>query len=331
MSTKLELRNVTQRYGSKVVLNRLSLEIEDGEFFVILGPPSGTGKSTLLRTIVGIERPVSGHIILDGKDITQLPPNKRNIAMVFQNYALYPNMTVYENISFPLRMAHMNKQQIREKVTSIAKKLNIEEVLDRNVTQLSGGQKQRVALSRALVRNPAMFLLDEPLSNLDARVRFTAREELKKIQRDFNQTFVYVTHDQSEAQNLADRVAVLRNGRIEQIGKYNELYENPKTKWIGDFIGGDYPMNFLDGSVLGLDGGVEIGFRPYWVECDSGEIEGRVISFEIVHESYFVYCDVKGKTVVVRSTSPVESGDYIRFSIKKFRKYRDGNLVEDGL
>ena len=174
----------------------INLTVDDNEFFVILGP-SGTGKSTLLKLIVGIEYPDEGRIFIDGKDVTELPPNKRNIAMVFQNYALYPNMTVFENIAFPLRMR--KESNISKRVRAVAEKLNISDVLGKNATRISGGQKQRVALARAIVRNPALFLLDEPLSNLDARIRFSAREELKRIQRDLNNTFIFVTHDQSEA------------------------------------------------------------------------------------------------------------------------------------
>ncbi len=327
MTAKLELRNLTQIFGQKVVLDHLNLAIEDGEFFVILGP-SGTGKSTLLRTIVGIERPVSGQIFVDGRDVTGLPPNKRDISMVFQNYALYPNMTVFQNIAFPLKMAGLDKNSIKEKVTEIATKLNIVSELDKNVTLLSGGQKQRVALCRALVRNPAMFLLDEPLSNLDARVRYTAREELRKIQKEFDQTFVYVTHDQSEAQNLADRVGVLRNGKVEQIGSYRDLYEKPSTKWVADFIG-EYPMNFIDGPLMGLDESLEIGFRAYWVETGSGDLEATVMASELVHETYFVYAKMGDRNLVLKSSFRPENGSRVSFSVKKFNIYKDGKIVEN--
>ncbi|MCL4323069.1 MAG: ABC transporter ATP-binding protein, partial [Candidatus Thermoplasmatota archaeon] len=236
MTTKMSYENVYKLYGSKRVLNKLNLDVEEGEFLVILGP-SGMGKSTLLRTTVGIEDITAGKIVLDGEDISKLPPNKRNIAMVFQNYALYPNMTVYQNINFPLKMAKFDKGEAKRKIEAIAETLKIGDVLERNINQLSGGQKQRVALARALVRDPKIFLLDEPLSNLDARVRFTARAELKKIQKELGHTFVYVTHDQTEAATLSDRVAVLRDGGIEQIGVYDEILNEPKSKWLGDFVG----------------------------------------------------------------------------------------------
>ena len=176
MTVKLNLVDITKKFGSNVVLNHLNLEVNEGEFMVILGP-SGMGKTTMLRTIVGIEQPNSGRIIVDGEDVTNKPPNKRNLSMVFQNYALYPNMNVYKNIAFPLKMVRIPKQKIDTKVKEVAKLLNIDKVIQQNVTTLSGGQKQRVALARALVRDPALFLLDEPLSNLDARVRYTARQD----------------------------------------------------------------------------------------------------------------------------------------------------------
>ena len=215
MTYKMELINLEKSYNNVKVLKKLNLNVNQGEFLVILGP-SGEGKSTLLRTIVNIEPLDKGKVIVDGKDVTDQPPNKRNIAMVFQNYALYPNMTVYENIAFPLKMGRMNKSTIKTKIDEIASLLKIEDILNKNATKLSGGQKQRVAIARALVRDPALFLLDEPLSNLDARVRYTSRQELKRLQRELNYTFIYVTHDQLEASNLADRVAVLHNGVIER-------------------------------------------------------------------------------------------------------------------
>ena len=251
MTTKLKLQKIYKRYGSKLVLNGLDLDVEDGEFMVVLGP-SGMGKSTLLRVIVGIEDLTAGKVIVDGKDVSSLPPNKRNIAMVFQNYALYPNMTAYKNIAFPLKMSKMPPSQINKKVNEIAETLKIADILDRNINLLSGGQKQRVALARSLVRNPKMFLLDEPLINLDARVRFSARTELKKLQKELGYTFMYVTHDQQEASTLADRVAVLRNGQIEQLDDYEHLINAPRSRWLGDFVG-DFSMNFIDGRLIGKD------------------------------------------------------------------------------
>ena len=333
MNVKMEYKNVNKYFGKKRVLNDFNLEIYDGEFLVILGP-SGMGKSTLLRTTVGIEEMTSGKIILDGEDISRKPPNKRNIAMVFQNYALYPNMTVYKNIEFPLKMAKVDRRAIREKIENISETLKISEVLERNVNLLSGGQKQRVALARALVRDPKIFLLDEPLSNLDARVRYTARGELKKIQKELGHTFVYVTHDQTEAATLSDRVAVLRNGKIEQLGSFDEILNQPKTTWVGDFVG-EYPMNFMDGSFLNLDDKI-IGFRSHWVQ-DGDQIKAHVDWCNHEEDRYVVRCFLDSDTnndedersaVVIKTNKPYEYNDPISFSIVKYNTYdKEGNLM----
>ncbi len=321
----IELDNIVKRYGNLTVLNGISEKIESGEFFVILGP-SGAGKSTLLKVLAGIERADKGRIVVDGKDITNLPPEKRNIAMVFQNYALYPNMTVYDNIAFPLKMRGMKKEEIQKKVERVAKLLGISEILNKNVTKISGGQQQRVALARAIVREPSFYLLDEPLSNLDARTRFIARGELKRIQKELNGTFVYVTHDQKEAMSLADRIAVLHNGKFEQVGTPTDLYEYPKTKWVGEFIG-DFPMNFLPGEILGMEG-IEIGFRPAWVKL-GGEFKSTVESVEVVGDSIYLSCKLKeDKRVIIESKEMFDVGDEVTFKIEKFRKYKDGILID---
>ncbi len=308
MTHKLELQNISKTYGKNRIISDLSLTVEKGEFFVILGS-SGSGKSTLLKMIVGIEQPDSGHIYIDDKDVTRLPPNKRNIAMVFQNYALYPNMNVYENIAFPLKMRRI--RHIRSRVTNVAQKLNIENLLDKKITQISGGQQQRVALARAIVRDPSLFLLDEPLSNLDARIRYAARTELKKIQKDLNQTFIFVTHDQKEAEALGDRIGVLHNGNFEQIGKYEELYENPVTPWVGDFVG-DYPMNFIG----------NLGFRPEWTEVGSGRYEITVESVETVGDIYFLHStNEDGSHIILKSNISYKFGDRVKFDLKKYKEF----------
>lgn len=324
MGVKLELQGLTKIYGNQRVFDNLNLTIEDNEFFVFLGP-SGTGKSTLLKLIVGIEEPDAGKIILNGKDITHLPPNKRNIAMVFQNYALYPNMSVFDNIAFPLRMHR--EGGIKRKVEEAAEKLNISDILRKNVTRISGGQKQRVALARAIVRNPALFLLDEPLSNLDARIRFTAREELKRIQRDLNNTFIFVTHDQSEAASMADRVAVLHDGKVEQIAPFEELYESPTSEWLGDFIG-NYPMSFLPGGVAGEPDDVRIGFRSEWLEESKDGFEVTVAAMEITGDTYFLFCRTEDDSqVIYKSLKRREVGEKITLKVNRYNVYRDGQLV----
>ena len=310
MTTKLELRNVTKIYGKTTVIKNLSLQVEEGEFFVILGP-SGTGKSTLLKLIVGIEQPTSGQVLIDGKNVTALPPNRRNLAMVFQNYALYPNMNVFNNIAFPLKMHHSSN--ITQKVRAVAEKLNISEILGKRVNQISGGQQQRVALARAMVRNPAMFLLDEPLSNLDARVRFSARSELKRLQQELRQTFVFVTHDQKEAEALGDRVAVLNQGQFQQIAPYKELYENPETAWVGDFVG-DFPMNFVDGK----------GFRPEWANVGSGPYSIVVDSSESFGDIYYVFGRTdNGEHIVLKSPELLSIGSELKFSVTRFKEFND--------
>jgi ABC-type sugar transport system ATPase subunit len=342
MTTKLKLQKIYKRYGSKLVLNGLDLDVEDGEFMVVLGP-SGMGKSTLLRVIVGIESLTAGKVIVDGRDVSNLPPNKRDIAMVFQNYALYPNMTAYKNIAFPLRMSRMPAAEINKKVNEIAETLKIADILDRNINLLSGGQKQRVALARSLVRNPKMFLLDEPLSNLDARVRFSARTELKKLQKELGYTFMYVTHDQQEASTLADRVAVLRNGQIEQLDDYEHLINAPKSRWLGDFVG-DFPMNFIDGKIIGKED-KEIGFRDSWISEKGNDLSATVEYCQVNEDIYRAYCkiddedeekttpgkrsvvsDDKKTSVILRVGKRYNPGDKVHFSLTRYNVYLKGLL-----
>jgi trehalose transport system ATP-binding protein len=321
----VELVEIRKYYGTKRVLDGISEKIESGEFFVILGP-SGEGKSTLLKVMAGIERPDSGKMIVDGQDITYQPPERRNVAMVFQNYALYPNMSVRDNIAFPLKMRRTPKKEIEENVERVAALLGIGEILDKRVTVISGGQQQRVALARAIVRNPSYYLLDEPLSNLDARMRTVARGELKRIQKELRGTFIYVTHDQKEAMSLADRVAVLHAGKFEQVGKPKELYDYPRTKWVAEFIG-DFPMNFLPGKVLGEEG-VEVGFRPEWAAVNEGRMECVVESVEAVGDSRYLLCDHEGHRLTLVSRNNYDVGDKIKFEVNDFRKFKDGVLMD---
>lgn len=323
---KLELDSITKVYGKKVVLDKLSLTVYDNEFFVILGP-SGEGKSTLLKIIAGIEKPDAGKVYIDGKDVTNLPPNKRNIAMVFQNYALYPNKNVFENIAFPLKMRKLPKDEIKRRVTEIAERLGIKDILDKPINKISGGQQQRVALARALVRDPTLFLLDEPLSNIDPRTRFSAIKLLKSIQKEYKKTFILVTHNYAEAATLGDRIGVLHNGKFEQIGNYTELYEKPLTKWVGEFIG-DIPMNFVSAKVFNIDFNGEIGFRPEWVSLDDKVFECEVESSEFIGGSFYVSCRIGESVFVIKADRQYDIGEKLGFSIKKYHKYVDGKLVD---
>ena len=245
---RVEVRNLLKRFGKVVAVNHITFTVDDGEFFVLLGP-SGCGKTTTLRCIAGLEDPDEGDIIIDGKRVNDLPPYKRDIAMVFQNYALYPHMKVYDNLAFPLKMKGYSKAEIDRRVKEVARLLHIYDLLDRKPSQLSGGQQQRVALGRALVRKPKVFLMDEPLSNLDAKLRVYMRAELKKLQKELGITTIYVTHDQVEAMTMADRIAVMNKGRIMQIGRPKELYEHPANIFVAGFIGSP-PMNFLDAEIV---------------------------------------------------------------------------------
>jgi len=259
---KIRLLNLSKQFHSKDrqtnAVNGMNLEIRDGEFFVLLGP-SGCGKSTLLNLIAGLEKPTGGEIHFDDRTAVSfeknifLPPKERNVSMVFQSYALYPHLNVFENIAFPLKMERAKKASIQEAVKTAAETLAISDLLLAKPGELSGGQRQRVAIARAIVRRPSLFLLDEPLSNLDAQLRLAMREELKDLQQRIGITTVYVTHDQVEAMALGDRIAVLKDGLPQQIGTPDELYERPKTPFVGKFIGTP-SMNFLEGRLSFEDG-----------------------------------------------------------------------------
>ena len=237
----IEFKNVEIKYGDFTAFENLNLTVGDGEFFTFLGP-SGCGKTTALRALVGFLTPTAGEIKLDGKDLIQVPVEKRGIGMVFQSYALFPTMTVYENLAFGLKVKKMSASEIDKKVREVAKSLNLEDLLDRKPRQLSGGQRQRVALGRAIVRNPKVFLMDEPLSNLDANLRVQMRSEIKRLHNKLQTTFIYVTHDQTEALTMGDRIVVLDKGKIQQAASPDEIYNNPKNKFVAGFIG---QMNFI--------------------------------------------------------------------------------------
>ena len=250
----VETRGITKRFEGHTAVDGIDLMVGQGEFLVLVGP-SGCGKTTLLRMLAGLEAPTSGDVLIDGRVVTQLPPRARNIAMVFQSYALYPHLTVYKNIAFPLGAVGMPHGEIARKVEWAASMFGIQRLLQRKPRQLSGGERQRVALARAVVREPVVFLLDEPLSNLDAKLRTAARDELQQFQRRLGTTTVYVTHDQVEAMGLGDRIAVLNNGVIHQLGTPVEVYSDPTDTFVATFIGSP-PMNLVESD------GLITGFRP---------------------------------------------------------------------
>lgn len=248
----ISIRNLQKAYGTLDVLKGISLDIEEGEFVTLIGP-SGCGKSTLLKIIAGLEDASSGEIVIGGVDMTGIPPQERNLAMVFQNYALYPQMTVRKNLSFGLKIAGFSKNDIKKRTDDIAATLEISDYLERLPRQLSGGQRQRVAMGRALVRDPKAFLLDEPLSNLDAALRTTMRTEIKELHQRLNGTMVYVTHDQIEAMTMADRIAIMKDGEIIQFGKPDDLYMNPVNTFVANFFGTP-KISLWQGSVESVEG-----------------------------------------------------------------------------
>ena len=252
----LDLINVQMSFGPVKVLHDISISLQDGEFLVLVGP-SGCGKSTLMNIIAGLEEPTSGMLRLQGRDITRVPPAERNISMVFQSYALYPNMTVAKNIEFPLEMRKVDKSTRQQRVQSVARLLQIEHLLERKPRQLSGGQRQRVAIGRALAREPQLYLFDEPLSNLDAQLRVDMRTEIKKLHQRLNATIVYVTHDQIEAMTLATRIAVMKGGVLQQLGTPHEVYNRPANTFVAGFMGSPR-MNLLKAGVANKDAGMAL-------------------------------------------------------------------------
>jgi multiple sugar transport system ATP-binding protein len=291
----VELINVSKSFGSVEVLRDINLSLEQGEFVVFVGP-SGCGKSTLLRMIAGLEDITSGELRIAGQAMNEVLPAKRGIAMVFQSYALYPHMTVFENMSFGLEQAKLSKEQIAERVDRAAKMLQIEELLERKPKQLSGGQRQRVAIGRAITRDPRVFLFDEPLSNLDAALRVDTRLEIAALNdRLPDTTMIYVTHDQVEAMTLADRIVVLNAGRIEQVGTPMELYETPASLFVAGFIGSPR-MNFLTGPVAEAHGAATYGIRPehITVSTETGDWRGHVTLVERLGSDSFIHVEVDG-------------------------------------
>ncbi len=342
----IELKNLKKTYGALTVIEDLNLTMADGEFVVLVGP-SGCGKSTTLRMIAGLETNTDGQILVDGKDVSALEPKERDIAMVFQDYALYPHMNVAKNMSFALRLARYKKAEINKRVTEVAAMLDLTDYLDRMPGELSGGQRQRVAMGRALVRDASIFLFDEPLSNLDAKLRGQMRAELALLSQRIEKNIIYVTHDQIEAMTLGDRIVVMKAGEIMQQGTPEELYRTPANKFVAGFIGSP-TMNFLDGRLAtqagrmvvqgesyaiplpetysqhlaGSDGQpVTLGVRPSsFEETDSDTaLPMKIILSEYIGSQSVVICEFGGQrvSIEVNSAAPVKIGETRTFAVKQ--------------
>ena len=314
---RIRFQNVGKRYGELTVVDDLSLEIADGEFVVLLGP-SGCGKTTTLRMLAGLESVTSGDIYIGDERINDVPTQRRDLAMVFQSYALYPHMSIAENIGYPLRVRKLDQNERRNRVARVAKLLEIEPLLERKPRQLSGGERQRVALARAIVREPRAYLMDEPLSNLDARLRVQMRGELKRLQHQLGTTTIYVTHDQAEAMTLASRVAVMKKGRLQQFDTPLNIYNHPANRFVAEFVGSP-SMNFIEGRVdQGFfvsdslrvpinypNGAVTLGLRPEHItvltEPQDGAIPATVYVTELMGNETFVFLTVGPHKLIARA------------------------------
>ena len=318
----IKLDDVRKSFGKTEVIHGVSLDVEDGEFIVIVGP-SGCGKSTLLRMVAGLETVTSGDVSIGGRVVNDLEPMDRDIAMVFQNYALYPHMSVRKNMAYGLKIAGVPKAEIETRVAKAASMLQLEPYLDRLPRQLSGGQRQRVAMGRAIVREPAVFLFDEPLSNLDAKLRVAMRLEIRSLQQDLGITSLYVTHDQVEAMTLADRMVVMNDGVAEQVGAPLEVYQNPASTFVASFIGSP-PMNFLDPQeeqVAAPPGAATVGVRPEHVaQVENGSLAATVRYCEALGAETLVHCQTTaGTNIIVRQGAglalpPVGQAVHLGFS-----------------
>lgn len=316
-----------------VALDALDLDVPDGELLVVVGP-SGSGKSTLLRCIAGLEEVDEGSVFVGERDVTSVPPGGRDVSMVFQEYALFPHMTVADNISFGLRARKASRSDIDSKVGHAAEVLGLESTLDRRPAELSGGERQRVALARAIVRSPKLFLLDEPLSNLDAELRARTRAEIKQLQRRLGVTMIYVTHDQVEATTMGDRVAVLRDGRVEQVGRPQDVYKNPATGFVARFLGTP-PMNLFPAETLGRGEGW-VGLRPERISLKArgdGNVDGRVTMVEPLGSEGVVHVEIGTTRILVREVweSVPQPGDEVGLGFEDEDVYRfesrDGSAI----
>jgi multiple sugar transport system ATP-binding protein len=328
---EIQLRNISKRWGSFIGVQDFNLTIADREFLVLLGP-SGCGKTTTMRMIAGLEDVTDGEITIDGKVVNDLDPKDRDVAMVFQSYALYPNMDVYENIRFPLKVRHIDPSTHDAKVRRASAMVELDDFLHRKPAELSGGQRQRVALARAIVREPNVFLMDEPLSNLDAKLRVSTRAQIKNLSHELAVTTIYVTHDQIEAMTLADRVVVMNKGIVQQVGSPTEIYDNPANAFVASFIGSP-AMNLIDGTVENgtftaqhtslpartPDGKVTLGFRAEDASVTDGEgrINAPVYSLELLGDATMVTVRIGGALVSVKAdkTFRTEIGDPVSIEI----------------
>ena len=333
---KVELKNLSKTYDKKILaLEDINLTIEDGQFFVLLGP-SGAGKTTTLRCIAGLEKIDSGSILFDNELVTEDQPASRDVSFVFQQFSLYPHYTVYENLAFPLRspMRKLPEEEIKTKIEDISKMLKISNKLNNKATELSGGEMQRVAIGRALVRNPNIYLMDEPLSSLDAKLRESLRVELKSIQTNLNATILYVTHDQAEATTLADKIGVLKEGKIVQIGTPEEIYENPNSIYVSQRLGSP-KINVLPGSLFNINDNIPtFGIRPENILLGGGKYSGKIISIENLGSETVVAINFEGHELLssIQGTYKSSINESINFDINtnKVLKFdKEGNRINE--
>ena len=330
---KIELKNLSKTYNKKIeALHDINFTIEDGQFFVLLGP-SGAGKTTTLRCIAGLEKIDNGSILFNDESVTEDQPASRDVCFVFQQYSLYPHYSVYENLAFPLRspMRKLPEDEIKTKVENIASMLKISNKLNNKATQLSGGEMQRVAIGRALVREPNLYLMDEPLSSLDAKLRESLRVELKSIQTNLNATILYVTHDQAEATTLADKIGVLKEGHLVQIGTPEEIYENPNSIYVSQRLGSP-KINILPGTLLGMNDVPTFGIRPENITIGNGNHSAKIISIENLGSETVVALNFKDQEILVSIQGNYKSSinETINFDInnKKVLKFdKEGNRI----
>ncbi len=340
----LKLNNISKSFSDTIALNDISIELTEGELLVILGP-SGCGKSTLLRLIAGLEEVDTGEIYIGDKRVDKLRPKDRNVSMVFQNYSLYPHMTVEKNLAFPLKIAKQSKGLISKQVTKTAEILGLTDKLKSRPSELSGGQRQRVAVGRAIIRNPDIFLLDEPFSNLDANLRTKMRREIVRLQRKLNTTTVHVTHDQAEALTMADRIALLDKGKLVQLGTPEELYSSPVNVFVADFLG--YPkINLIEGSInKGIlhpfgdevpflkktidNSGLTIGIRPEIIKIsENGQFEGKVTDSVYLGDQHVITLDYNNSKIVISGEKhPIDNGKIVKFTfdLKKILFFDSSN------